>query len=82
MILVAFPLSLDVNAARRASYDVASTKAESCNAPITRSASYSVTETSTKVQDALLTVTFILEKDEVDASQSWREPLCKLYLLI
>ncbi|KAM6927814.1 serine/threonine-protein kinase Nek4 [Xenentodon cancila] len=55
----------DVNTARRTSYDVAPTKAESCYAPVTRSASYSVTETYSKQKKLMET-----RSDEDDCASS------------
>ncbi|XP_041835755.1 serine/threonine-protein kinase Nek4 isoform X3 [Melanotaenia boesemani] len=54
-----------VNAERRASYDVTSTKAEYYSVPVARSASYSTTESSSK-QDKLLEQ----RSDEDDCSSS------------
>lgn len=42
-------LSSGVGAVRRASYDVTSTMAGKCNAPVTRSVSDSITDTISKV---------------------------------
>ncbi|XP_061583666.1 serine/threonine-protein kinase Nek4 isoform X2 [Cololabis saira] len=41
----------EVNAVRRASYDVVSTKADACHIPVTHSASYCVTETHSKLME-------------------------------